>query len=141
MKVVLDTNVVSELIRRSPDPAIESWIAGHPPEAPFFTAIGEAELRYGAGILSAGRRRETLISDIEASLRNAFGNRVLPFDREAVRSYANIAAVCRHAGRPIARADRQIAAIARSRDMVLATRNIRDINGIGVEVFKSWAAA
>ena len=69
---LLDTNVVSELIRKSPDPAVEAWPAGHPLEDLFFSAVGEAELRYGAAILPEGRRRETLVSDIEAMLRDAF---------------------------------------------------------------------
>ena len=60
MSVLLDTNVVSELMRKSPDPAVEAWAAGHPLEALFFSAVGEAELRYGAAILPTGRRRETL---------------------------------------------------------------------------------
>ena len=63
MIVLLDTNVVSELIRKAPDPAVEAWAASHPLEALFFSAVGEAELRYGAAILPTGRRRETLVSD------------------------------------------------------------------------------
>ena len=57
MSVLLDTNVVSELMRKSPDPAVEAWAAGHPLEALFFSAVGEAELRYGGAILPTGRRR------------------------------------------------------------------------------------
>ena len=68
MSVLLDTNVVSELIRKSPDPAVEAWAAGHALEDLFFSAVGEAELRYGAAILPTGRRRETLVSDIERML-------------------------------------------------------------------------
>ena len=78
--IVLDTNVVSELMRRSPDPAVETWAAGYALEDLFFSAVGEAELRYGAAIMPAGRRRETLVSDIEAMLRASFENRILPFD-------------------------------------------------------------
>ena len=65
MSVLVDTNVVSELIGRSPDPAVGDWAAAHHLEDPFFSAVGEAELRYGAAILAAGRRRDTLIADIE----------------------------------------------------------------------------
>ena len=86
MSVLLDTNVVSELMRKSPTPAVEAWAAGRPLEALFFSAVGEAELRYGAAILPTGRRRETLISDIEMMLRDAFESRVLPFDSEAARA-------------------------------------------------------
>ena len=141
MSVLLDTNVVSELIRKSPDPVVEAWAAGHPLEDLCFSAVGEAEVRYGAAILPAGRRRETLVLDFERMLRDAFEDRVLPFDSEAARAYADIAATRRSAGRTIAPADCQIAAIARSRDMAVATRNVRDFDDIGIEVVNPWSAA
>ena len=141
MTVLLDTNVVSELIRKAPDPAVETWATGRPLEDMFFSAVSEAELRYGAAILPAGRRRESLISDIERMLRDAFEDRILPFDSDAARAYADIAAARRSTGRPVAPADCQIAAIARSRDMAVATRNVRDFEDIDVEVFDPWTAA
>ena len=141
MTVLLDTNVVSELIRRSPNPAVEKWATGHSLEDLFFSAVGEAELRYGAAILPVGRRRETLVSDIERMLSDAFEDRVLPFDSEAARAYADIAATRRSAGRPLAPTDCQIAAIACSRNMAVATRNVRDFEDIGVEVIDPWEAA
>ena len=141
MVLLLDTNVVSELIRRSPDLAVEAWAAGRTLEDLFFSAVGEAELRYGAAILPTGRRRETLVSDIERMLRDAFEGRVLPFDSEAARAYAEIAAMRRFAGRPVAPADCQIAAIARARGMAVATRNVRDFEDMGIEVVDPWADA
>jgi len=141
MSVLLDTNVVSELIRKAPDPAVQAWAAGHALEELFFSAVGEAELRYGAAILPAGRRRTTLVSDIEAMLRDAFDDRVLPFDSDAARAYADIAAMHRSAGRPVAPADCQIAAIARSRGMAVATRNVRDFDDVDIEVVNPWTAA
>jgi predicted nucleic acid-binding protein len=133
--------VVSELLRPLPDPAVEGWVAERPAAELHFSAVGEAELRYGAAILPAGRRRETLTSDIEGMLREAFEDRVLPFDRNAARQYADVAATRRAAGRPVTPADCQIAAIARSRGMAVATRNVRDFEGIGVEVVDPWNAA
>ena len=141
MSVLLDTNVVSELIRKSPDPAVEAWASGHPLEELFFSAVGEAEQSYGAAILPTGRRRETLISDIERMLRDAFEDRVLSFDSDAARAYADIAAMRRSAGRPVAPADCQVAAIARSRNLAVATRNVRDFEDIDIEVVNPWAAA
>ena len=141
MSVLLDTNVVSELIRKARDPDVAAWVANLPLEDLYFTAVGEAELRYGAAILPAGRRRESLMADIEGMLREAFGERVLPFDRAAAREYAEIAATRRGAGRNVSLADCQIAAIARSRSMTVATRNIRDFDGIGVEIVNPWTAA
>ena len=140
MSVLLDTNVVSELIRKARDPAVATWVAGLPLEDLFFSAVGEAELRYGAAILPAGRRRQALLTNIEGMLREAFGQRVLPFDRAAAREYAHIAAGRRASGRYVAPADCQIAAIARSRGMSVATRNVRDFSGIGVDIINPWTA-
>ena len=86
MTVLLDTNVVSELIRKAPDSAVEVWAGNHALEDLFFSVVGEAELRYGAAILLAGRRRASLVSDIEAMPRDAFRDRVLPFDSKAARA-------------------------------------------------------
>ena len=140
MTVLLDTNVVSELMRKAPDSAVEAWAGNHALEDLFFSAVGEAELRYGAAILPAGRRRASLVSDIEAMLRDAFGDRVLPFDSNAARAYAEIAAMRHSAGRPVPPADCQIAAIARARGMAVATRNVRDFEDIDVEVVDPWTA-
>ena len=141
MSVLLDSNVVSELIRKARDPAVATWVAGLPLEDLFFSAVGEAELRYGVAILPTGRRREMLLADIEGMLRDAFGERVLSFDRAAAREYADIAAARRAAGRPVAPADCQIAAIARARGMSVATRNVRDFDDIGVDIVNPWTEA
>lgn len=139
--IVLDTNVVSELMRKAPGPAVVAWALGYATEDLFFSAIGEAELRYGAAIAPPGRRRDTLLSDIEATLREAFENRILPFDSGAARAYAEIVSTRRAAGRPASQSDSQIAAIARSRGMAVATRNVRDFEGTGVAIVDPWAGA
>ncbi len=139
--ILLDTNVVSELMRASPNPAVEAWVAGYPVEDLFFSAVSESELRYGAAIMPAGRRRETLVADIETMLHAAFENRILPFDSGAARAYAFIAAKRRFAGRAVAPADCQIAAIARARGMEVATRNVRDFEDMGIEIIDPWDGA
>ncbi len=139
--VMLDTNVIFELMRSSPDSAVEAWVAGYPVEELFFSAIGEAELRYGVAVMPAGRRRDRLSSEIEAMLHEDFEGRVLPFDSEAARAYAEIASARRASGRSVPIADSRIAAIARSRDMALATRNVRDFTDLGVDVIDSWLGA
>lgn len=138
MSLLLDTNVVSELMRKFPDSEVVAWAAGHPAEHLFFPAIAEAELRYGAAILPQGRRRDTLVSDIEKMLRAAFDNRILPFDSDAARAYASIAARRRAAGRPVKPADCQIAAIASARGMAVATRNVRDFDDMGIDLIDPW---
>ena len=137
---VLDTNVVSELIRPAPNPAVVAWVAGRPGGSLFFTAIGEAVLRFGVAIMSAGSRRDSLAAEIEGMLKEDFANRVLPFDSMAARAYATVAAARRRAGRPVSQADCQIAAIAALRGGTVVTRNVRDFEGTGVPVVNPWEA-
>ena len=104
---VLDTNVVSELMRPAPDPAVASWVAGLTTATLFLTAITEAELRFGLAVMPPGRRRDGLAAGLERMLRPGFANRILPFDSAAARIYAEIAAARRAAGRPVSHPDGQ----------------------------------
>lgn len=139
MSTLLDTNIVSELLRISPDSAVARWVGDRPATDLFFSSVGEAELRYGVAMLPEGRRRDALARAIEEILCEDFEDRILPFDSAAAREYADIAAARRAAGRPILPADCQIAAIARSRSMAVATRNVRDFEDVGIEVINPWA--
>ena len=139
MPFLLDTNVVSEMLRPSPNPAVESWVAQRPAAELYFSAVGEAELRYGVAMLPEGQRKDALATAIEGILREDFENRILPFDSSAARAYANIAAAHHAAGRTVAPADCQIAATAHSRGMTVVTRNVRDFEEIGIEVVDPWA--
>jgi toxin FitB len=136
--IVLDTNIVSELLRAAPAPQVEAWLAVQDGATVFFTAVGEAELRYGVAILPAGRRRSALAEAIEAMLDEDFRDRILPFDRAAARAYAAIAAERRAAGRPISQSDCQIAAIACAHAATVATRNTGDYAGCGIDVIDPW---
>ena len=137
---VIDTNVASELMRPSPSPAVAAWIAGRDAEELYLTAVSEAELLYGVAIVPAGRRRNELEAAMFRWLDTGFAERILPFDSGAARAYADIAAGRRSAGRPIAPADCQIAAIAQCRGMAVATRNVRDFGDIDIEVVDPWTA-
>ena len=137
---VLDTNVASELMRPAPKRAVSAWFAQWDTEEMFLTAVSEAELRYGVMIMPAGRRRAMLEASMARWLNIGFRERILPFDSVAAQAYAVIASDRRHAGRPISEADCQIAAISRSRDAVLATRNVRDFEGTEVNVVDPWSA-
>ena len=136
--IVLDTNIVSELIRPRPNPSVVDWVARQPGTSLFISAVTEAELRYGVEILPAGHRRERLAAEIESTLREDFSRRILPFDSAAARAYATIMADRRAAGRPISQADCQIAAIARSRGAPVATRDVADFAGCGIKVVNPW---
>jgi len=137
--ILLDTNVLSELMRPAPDAAVERWLTAQPDTSMFISAITEAELRYGAALLPSGKRRSMLTAEIEGMLDEDFGGRILPFDRLAAQAFAAIAADRRAAGRPISQADAQIAAITRSRGASLATRNVPDFDGCGIEVINPWS--
>jgi predicted nucleic acid-binding protein len=136
--IVLDTNVVSELLRPAPATQVEAWLSAQDGAEVYFTAVGEAELRHGVAILPAGKRRTALTKAIEGILEEDFRDRILPFDRAAASAYAAIAAKRRAAGRPISQFDCQIAAIARAHEAAVATRNTGDYEGCGIEVIDPW---
>lgn len=136
--LVLDTNVLSELMRPVPEAAVVEWVARYPGGSLFTTTVTEAELRYGLSLLPAGARRRQLIAAFESMMAEDFDGRVLSFDRTAARVYADIMAGRRQLGRPMTQFDAQIASIARSRDAAVVTRNIRDFSDCGIEVFNPW---
>ena len=136
--IVLDTNVVSELMRPSPVGHVIAWVARQPASALYLTTISEAELRYGVEILPQGQRRERLRAEIEGMLRQDFVGRILPFDRDAAQAYAVIAAARRVTGHTISHADCQLAAIARSVGAAVATRDVNAFEDCGIDVINPW---
>jgi toxin FitB len=139
--ILLDTNILSELMRPAPEEAVERWLTEQPIASVFICAITEAELRYGLGLMPSGKRRSRLALEIGEMLEADFKDRILPFDSSAAIAFAAIATERRHAGRPISQSDAQIAAIARSRGAALATRNAADFEGCGVEIINPWPSA
>jgi predicted nucleic acid-binding protein len=138
--ILLDTNVISELMRAEPAQTVLDWFGYHDAGDLFISAVTEAELRTGVSILPDGQRRDRLQAAIDAMIDLDFQARILPFDSPAAKAYAEIAAQRRAAGRPIAEADCQIAAIARATDAPIATRNVKDFDGCGVRVINPWNA-
>ena len=135
---LVDTNVISELMRPVPTPAVLAWFGRHAATGLYFSSVGEAELRRGAAILSAGNRRENLVAEINAMVSEDFADRVLPFDSAAAVAFAEIFAERQGVGRPIGFPDCQIAAIARSRGLQIATRNVRDFEDTGNRIVNPW---
>lgn len=137
---ILDTNVVSELVRtdREPESKITSWVSSHRKLDIYLTAVNRAELLYGIAIMPFGRRRSELQLSVERWLDFGFRERILPFDDIAAQMYAQIAAARRSFGKPIGVADCQIAAITRTQDAILVTRNVRDFEGTGIEIVNPW---
>lgn len=136
--ILLDTNVISELMRAEPAQAVLDWFDQHDAADLFISAVTEAELRAGVAYLPEGQRRDRLQMAVDAMIEQDFQGRIVPFDTIAARPYAIIAAQRRAAGHPIAEADCQIAAIASAADALLATRNVKDFEGCGVRVINPW---
>ena len=136
--IVLDTNVISELMRGTPDPRVIVWLASQPIAGVFTTTLSQAEILYGLRLLSEGRRRDDLFAAARPMFDEDLAGRILPFDSDAAIVYPEIAAGRRQAGHPIGQIDAQIAAIVRSRGARLATRNVRDFTGCGIDVVNPW---
>jgi predicted nucleic acid-binding protein len=136
--IVLDTNVVSELMRPDRTESVARWFMGRAVTTLCTTAVTQAEILFGAQLLPKGKRRDGIEQAAGVLFDKGFEGRVLPFDSEAARAYARIVASPRRSGRPISQADAQIAAIARSLDFDLATRNVSDFEGCGIEVHDPW---
>lgn len=139
--ILLDTNVLSEVLRPLPDVRVQRWLDSQPDAILFTSAVTEAELCLGVALMPLGRRRTALAVAIRTILADDFTGRILPFDSPAAATFAEIAASRRQAGRPISQSDAQIAAIARSRGAVVATRNVADFNGCGIELVNPWIGA
>ncbi len=138
--IVLDTNVVSELMRPHPADEVVAWFALQDPRGLRLTAVTLAELLYGIARLPRGRRRSVLEAAID-ELSSTFADEVLPFEQAAARRYAAVVSVRERTGAPIAALDAQIAAICLVHDATLATRNTKDFAGTGVDFVDPWVGA
>ena len=136
--LVLDTNVISEIMKASPSPRVMEWWSQQQSAELFTTTVAVAEILYGIEILPRGKRRDSLRAEAEVVFTQDLAGRILPFDEQAARAFPEIAAGHRAQGRPIAEFDAQIAAIARSRRAILATRNTADFEGCGVRLVNPW---
>lgn len=136
--IVLDTNVLSELLRSEPERRVIEWIETQPDTSLFTTTVTQGEILLGIAVLPSGRRRSALASAARAIFEEDLAARVLPFDGDAAVAFAEIGAARRATGRPISQLDAMIAAIAQSRGAVLATRNTRDFERCGVDLIDPW---
>lgn len=136
--IILDTNVLSELLRPIPSPQVEQWFAEQEGADLYFTAIGEAEIRYGLALLPEGQRKERLQNAVEDIFEKDFARRIMSFNRQAARVYADIAAHRRAKGKPISQFDCQIAAIVSIHGAMLATRNTTDFEDCNIGLLNPW---
>ena len=138
--IILDTNVLSALMRTAPEAPVVAWLDRQPAESVWITSITLFEACLGLALLPAGRRRQTLEAAFARLLKEDLENRVLDFDSAAATEAASLAAERQKAGRPVDMRDTQIAGIALARRAMLATRNVRHFRDLNVPVVDPWEA-
>lgn len=138
--LIVDTNVISELMRPAPDETVARWFDEQPIESLAITAITVAEVLYGLDLMPDGRRKADLSGRFAVAFSRAFSGCALPFDSTAAVAYARIRGDRQRAGRPISVNDALIAAIARTRGAMIATRNVADFEGCEITILNPWAA-
>ena len=136
--ILLDTNVISEPLRRAPSPQVVAWLDAQSSEALYLSAITVAELRAGVALLPAGRRRKTLQENLERRVLLQFIGRILPFDMSCTQAYAELVSGARKAGISISGADAFIAAVAVANGLAVATRDTAPFEAVGVVVLDPW---
>jgi predicted nucleic acid-binding protein len=143
--IVLDTNVISELMRAEPSPTVLAWVEAQPSGSLCTTAINQAEILCGIAALPEGRRRSMLSEAADAMFAEDFHGRVLPFGAAAAAQYAAVYGAVvmsrRRAGKPIEGFDALIAATARAAGAAIATRDTGGFGGCGLELIDPWAAS
>src|SRR3546814_20443348 len=132
--IVLDTNVISELMRREPDAKVMAWMGEQPMAGVFTTTLTQAEIFYGLALLPEGRRRDDLLAAARPMFEADLSGRVLPFDTDVALAYPDIPAGRRKGGQPISQIDTQIPALLRSRGARLAPRTVAPLTTPGTTV-------
>ncbi len=139
--IILDTNVLSALMRTRPEAAVVAWLDTQPAESVWLTSITVFEARFGLALLPAGRRRQTLEAQFERLLQDDLQSRVLAFDALAASCAASLAAQRQSAGKTVDMRDTQIAGIALARRATIATRNTRHFQDLDVTVVDPWTGS
>ncbi|MCI5122563.1 MAG: type II toxin-antitoxin system VapC family toxin [Candidatus Electrothrix sp. AUS4] len=136
--ILLDTNVVSEVMRPNPSENVLHWLNQQNSGRLFISSITIAEICYGLRVLPIGKRRQQLETRFEAFVAQGFYQRILDFDESAARAYAELMGICKEKGYPMSFPDGQIAAVAQINRLTLATRNIRDFVACGIELINPF---
>jgi len=136
--ILIDTNAISELWRPTPDQRVAAWFDAQAIETLYLSAITVAELRFGIAALPAGKRRTTLHGRLEQEVLPLFEERVLPFDQDASKAYAELMARAKPAGHAIGKADGYIAATAAAHGLMVATRDTSPFEAAGLSVINPW---
>lgn len=137
--IVLDTNVVSEMMRPKPEVRVQAWLLRQFRADVFLTSITQAEIFFGLAQMDELKRKAALTAEMELLIAEDFAGFILPFDEAAARQFAVIAAARKRMGRPISEFDAQIAAIAAAHGAFVATRNVADFEHCGIDLINPWA--
>jgi predicted nucleic acid-binding protein len=137
--ILLDTNVISEIMRPRPDPVVTTWVQSLPRREFWTSSVVVAELLSGIDLMPPGRRQEGLREAVEGMIAEDFHGQILSFDLAAARHFAQILTARQHMGRPINEMDAQIAATARVYGATLATRNIKHFLACDLDLFNPWS--
>ena len=135
MSYLIDTNVLSELRRKAPDPGVVDWFSQRPPATLHLSVLTLGEIRKGIESISDEARRQSLIDWLETDLPTFFTGRILPVDGAVANRWGRL---CATAGRPLPAIDSLLAATALKHDLVLVTRNVKDFAGLPIQIFSPW---
>ncbi|TPJ34751.1 type II toxin-antitoxin system VapC family toxin [Mesorhizobium sp. B2-5-13] len=140
MRLLLDTNVLSEVTRPSPDARVLDWLDGLDEDRSFISVVSIAEIRRGVALMDEGRKREALAEWLARDLPQRFEQRVLPVDELVALAWGDLMGLAKRRGRGLSSMEGLIAATAVAQELTLATRNTRDFEGFGIELFDPWTA-
>jgi len=140
VRLLLDTNVLSEVTRPAPDARVLDWLEGLDEDRSFISVVSIAEIRRGVALMYEGRKREALAEWLARDLPQRFDQRVLPVDEPVALAWGDLMGLAKRSGRGLSSMDGLIAATAIAQQLTLATRNTRDFEGFGIELFDPWTA-
>lgn len=140
MRLLLDTNVLSEVTRPAPDARVLKWLDRLDEDRSFISVVSIAEIRRGIALMDDGRKRDALAGWLSSDLPERFEQRVLSVDVPVALAWGDLMGVAKRRGRGLSSMDGLIAATAIANDLTVATRNIRDFEGFGIELLNPWTA-
>lgn len=139
MRLLLDTNVLSEVTKPTPDPKVLQWLDQLDEDRSFISVVSIAEIRRGVALMDEGRKRETLAKWLAQDLPQRFEQRVLHVDEPIALAWGDLMALAKRRGRGLSSMDGLIAATATAKQLTLATRNTKDFEGFGIDLFDPWS--
>jgi len=139
VRLLLDTNVLSEVTKPTPDPTVLEWLDQLDEDRSFISVVSIAEIRRGVALMDEGRKRETLAKWLAQDLPQRFEQRVLHVDEPIALAWGDLMALAKRRGRGLSSMDGLIAATATAKQLTLATRNTKDFEGFGIDLFDPWS--